>query len=70
MRRVSTKLGELDCQVVDALAPGSPPELAVILCHGYGAPATDLVPLAAELLTLRPELARHTRFVFPGAPLP
>ena len=70
MRRVSTKLGELDCQVVNALAPGSTPELAVILCHGYGAPATDLVPLAAELMTLRPELARHTRFVFPGAPLP
>lgn len=70
MRRVSTKLGELDCQAVDALAPGSTPELAVILCHGYGAPATDLVPLAAELMMLRPELARHTRFVFPGAPLP
>jgi len=69
MRRVSTRLGELDCQVVDALLPGSHPELAVILCHGYGAPATDLVPLAPELMTLRPELARHTRFVFPAAPL-
>lgn len=69
MRRVSTKLGELDCQVVDALPPESPPELAVILCHGYGAPATDLVPLAAELMMLRPELARRARFVFPAAPL-
>lgn len=70
MRRVSTRLGELDCQVVDALLPGSTPELAVFLCHGYGAPATDLVPLAAELMALRPELARQTRFVFPAAPLP
>src|SRR4051812_32836453 len=69
MKRVSTKLGELDCQVVDALPPGASPELALLLCHGYGAPATDLVPLAAELMALRPDLARHVRFVFPAAPL-
>jgi phospholipase/carboxylesterase len=69
MRRVSTRLGELDCQVVDALLPGSSPQLAVLLCHGYGAPATDLVPLSRELMELRPELARHVRFVFPAAPL-
>ncbi|MBN1205549.1 MAG: phospholipase [Myxococcaceae bacterium] len=68
MRRVSTRLGELDCQVVDALPPGSAPELAILLCHGYGAPATDLVPLAAELMSLRPQLARQARFVFPAAP--
>jgi phospholipase/carboxylesterase len=68
MRRVSTRLGELDCQIVEALPPDTAPELAVILCHGYGAPATDLVPLAAELTMLRPELGK-VRFVFPGAPL-
>lgn len=70
MRGVSTRLGELDCKVIDGLPPGSTPELAVILCHGYGAPATDLVPVAAELMTLRPELAQRSRFVLPGAPLP
>ncbi|MFL5349273.1 MAG: alpha/beta hydrolase [Hyalangium sp.] len=69
MKRVSTRLGELDCQIVDALPPGAAPELALLLCHGYGAPATDLVPLAAELMALRPDLARHVRFVFPAAPL-
>ncbi|XXF79257.1 phospholipase [Myxococcaceae bacterium GXIMD 01537] len=69
MRRVSTKLGELDCQVVDALPEGASPELAVVLCHGFGAPATDLVPLAAELMALQPALAARARFVFPGAPL-
>jgi len=69
MPRYITQLGELQCQVVDALPEGSKPELVVILCHGYGAPAQDLVPLAAELLNLRPELARRVRFVFPGAPL-
>lgn len=69
MRRVSTRLGELDCQVVDALAEGASPELAVVLCHGFGAPATDLVPLAMELVELKPELGPKVRFVFPAAPL-
>jgi phospholipase/carboxylesterase len=69
MRRVSTKLGELDCQVFDAVAEGQSPELAVVLCHGYGAPAADLVPLARELVQLQPELGPRVRFVFPAAPL-
>lgn len=69
MRRVATRLGELDCQVVEALPPEGSPRLAVVLCHGFGAPATDLVPLAPELMQLRPELAHHVRFVFPAAPL-
>jgi phospholipase/carboxylesterase len=69
MRRVSTRLGELDCQVLDAMAEGAAPELAVVLCHGYGAPATDLVPLAQELVELKPELGPKVRFVFPAAPL-
>ena len=69
MRRVSTRLGELDCQVVDALPEGASPELAVVLCHGYGAPATDLVALAPELMALDPALAARVRFVFPAAPL-
>ena len=69
MRRYVTQLGELQCQVVDSLPEGTSPQLAVILCHGFGAPAEDLVPLGAELLRLRPELAGRVRFVFPGAPL-
>jgi phospholipase/carboxylesterase len=69
MRRVSTRLGELDCQLVESLPEGTSPTLAVLLCHGYGAPATDLVPLAPQLMGLRPELARQAVFVFPAAPL-
>lgn len=41
--------------------PGAP---AVMLCHGYGAPADDLIPLAE---VLDPEGAR--RWFFPAAPL-
>lgn len=69
LRSALTRLGELDCRVVDALPEGAAPELAVVLCHGFGAPATDLVPLAPELLELEGALAGRVRFVFPGAPL-
>ncbi|QSQ20037.1 phospholipase [Pyxidicoccus parkwayensis] len=68
-RRIATRLGELDCNVVDALAEGTTPDLAVVLCHGFGAPATDLVPLAPELMSLDARLAERVRFIFPGAPL-
>ncbi|WP_164007816.1 alpha/beta hydrolase [Pyxidicoccus trucidator] len=68
-RRLTTRLGELDCQVVDALPEGATPELVVVLCHGFGAPATDLVPLAPELMSVEESLAGRVRFVFPGAPL-
>ena len=68
-RRIATRLGELDCHVVDALPEGATPDLAVVLCHGLGAPATDLVSLAPELMAIEEALADRVRFVFPGAPL-
>ena len=68
-RHVRTKLGELNCHVVDALAEGVKPELVVVLSHGFGAPGTDLVGLAPELLSAVPRLAEGVRFVFPEAPL-
>lgn len=39
------------------------PELTVVLLHGYGAPGSDLVPLAAEAPVRRP-----CRWLFPAAP--
>lgn len=69
LRHARTRLGELDCVVVDALSEGASPDLAVVLCHGFGAPATDLVPLAPELMSLDAKLIERARFVFPGAPL-
>ncbi|MFP2913140.1 alpha/beta hydrolase [Pyxidicoccus sp. 3LFB2] len=68
-RLLTTRLGELDCFVVDALPEGATPELAVVLCHGFGATASDLVSWAPELMSLEASLAGSVRFVFPGAPL-
>ena len=61
--------GGLHTHVVDALPEGTAAELAVVICHGFGAPGSDLVPLAGELLQLAPELAAKTCFIFPEAPL-
>lgn len=69
MNRTFGTWGGLNCQVLDDLPASRKPSLLVVLCHGFGAPADDLVPLAPELHHLRPELAGGVRFVFPAAPL-
>ncbi len=58
------QLGPLDAIVVPQ-APGHPADLTVVLLHGFGAPGTDLVGLAAALQPLP-----GVRFVFPAAPHP
>ena len=65
MNTLTTQMGELNCRIVGA----ENPTFVVVLCHGYGAPGTDLVPMARELLYLKPDLADHVRFLFPEAPL-
>ena len=62
-------IGGLTCHIYDQLPDGESPRLVVILCHGFGAPGTDLVGLAPEIITRKPELADAVRFVFPEAPL-
>lgn len=64
----SVELGSLTCQTVDAIPAGCGPELVVVLCHGYGAPGTDLVPIAGEVFALEPKLSERVRFIFPAAP--
>jgi phospholipase/carboxylesterase len=61
--------GGLPSVVVHHLPAGSFPRLAVVLCHGYGAPGTDLVGLAQPLFALAPKLAESAVFIFPAARL-
>jgi phospholipase/carboxylesterase len=65
MNTVTTQMGDLACRVVGA----EQPSFVVLLCHGYGAPGTDLVPMARELMHLCPAVAEQVRFLFPEAPL-
>lgn len=68
MRVQRTSWGGLSNVVVDDLAANHSPSLAVVLCHGYGAPATDLASLAEAILS-DPSIAREALLVFPAAPI-
>ena len=61
-------LGELTCTVLDDLPADALPQLAVVLCHGYGAPGTDLVPIGEAIFRSYPHLRSKVRFLFPVAP--
>lgn len=73
MKMTVAKMGGLACRIVDPRPEGAAHDagraLSVVLCHGYGAPGTDLVGLAGEVIALRPGLADKARFYFPEAPL-
>lgn len=61
--------GGLGGYVMHDLPAGRQPSLAVVLCHGFGAPGTDLVGLAEPLITTQRALAEKAVFIFPTAPL-
>lgn len=63
------EMGGLTTRVVGALEDDGTPELAVIICHGFGAPGTDLVPLGEIMLRSSEKLGAGTRFYFPEGPL-
>lgn len=58
-------IGPLNCRIVGDVQQA---KLSLILCHGYGAPGTDLVPIADELISLDNSFAKDVVFVFPEAP--
>ncbi len=68
MDRKTVTLGDLTCRMIGP-PESQPPEAVVVLCHGFGAPGTDLVPLADEYIRCRPELGDRVQFVFPEGPL-
>jgi phospholipase/carboxylesterase len=59
--------GGLTSIVAHDLPSDEKPSTAVVLCHGYGAPGTDLAGLAQPLLT-GPD-AKKIALIFPAAPL-
>lgn len=61
------RLGGLKTRAVDAL--DGDPSLAVVVCHGFGAPGTDLIPIGRMMLQGSVKLAGSARFYFPEGPL-
>lgn len=64
-----TRWGELNCLVAEPATRSEPPRLLVALCHGFGAPGSDLAALGYELARMDERIARQAVFVFPEAPL-
>lgn len=67
IKQTRQQIGELECVIVrdsEIETPGT----TIILCHGFGAPATDLVSLGTELIDADPRFSKAV-FIFPGAPL-
>ena len=61
--------GGLSAFVAHDIPVGSQPELAVVLCHGYGASGLDLAGLTQAFAIVQPELLKRIAFVYPAAPL-
>jgi len=68
MKLQSHVISGLKCRIADELDEGVQPRVVVVLCHGFGAPGTDLVPLG-QMLLRQPKLSGSVQFVFPEAPL-
>jgi phospholipase/carboxylesterase len=64
---VRQRISDLDCVLV-GLRKDRVPDLVCILCHGFGAPGDDLVPLGSEYLLRDPALQDRVLCVFPEAP--
>jgi phospholipase/carboxylesterase len=64
-----TDLAGLATYIVSEIPAGSRPELAVVLCHGYGATGQDLVGLTQEIGAVRPGLMSRVAFLHPAGPL-
>ncbi len=65
IRPVHARYSQLDCIVVDG---GPDPSIAVVICHGYGAPGHDLAGLCQPWIEGLGDDASRFRFVFPAAP--
>ncbi|MEL7335343.1 MAG: lysophospholipase, partial [Planctomycetota bacterium] len=63
---ITQEYGTLQCHQLDG---GPSPSHLVVLCHGYGAPGTDLAGLAPDLLNMLGPAGKSTRLVFPEAPI-
>jgi len=64
------RIGSLDCCLVKPTRERGEPTAVALLCHGFGAPGEDLVPVVEELLDDGPLAESRLAFVFPAAPLP
>ena len=66
MQTQVARYGALDSYVIDG---GGQPSALVILCHGFGAPGSDMVGIAEAWASILGDRAASIRFLCPIAPL-
>lgn len=69
MQAKRVQWGGLNAVVASSVPQGERPKLVVVLCHGFGAPGSDLVALAQALELIDPRIENRIAYVFPAAPL-
>ncbi|MFN0196745.1 MAG: alpha/beta hydrolase [Planctomycetaceae bacterium] len=69
MKYAVQHIAGLKCHILDPDINDFTPQRIFVLCHGFGAPGTDLVGLGEELYAMNPAWGAETRFLFPEAPL-
>ncbi|MGI9495971.1 MAG: alpha/beta hydrolase [Mariniblastus sp.] len=67
IQKTEFKIGELNCILVKHETCQTP-SAAVILCHGFGAPGTDLVNLADAIMKTG-KAQQNAVYIFPAAPI-
>ncbi len=68
MHKSIANIGELECTIVRSTQSETAAKSVVILCHGFGAPGTDLVGIAQQLFEAGKGL-EEVEFIFPQAPI-
>jgi phospholipase/carboxylesterase len=61
--------GGLSTFVAHDLPADTQPNLAVVLCHGFGASGLDLAGLTQAFAVVKPDLLKRVAFIYPAAPL-
>jgi phospholipase/carboxylesterase len=71
MNPTTASIGDLVCRTFGELSAntGPAPQGLLVLCHGFGAPGTDLVGLGPELARVDRRLGSTLPMVFPEAPI-
>ncbi len=62
-----TQFGKLDAALIAPVREA--PRALVVLCHGFGAPGTDLINLFDSILHFLPESSPSCAYLFPEGPI-
>lgn len=63
------RIGELNCVVCRREDSEIPAKAVAVICHGFGAPSTDLVGICAEIAGQSEFALEEVEYIFPAGPM-